>query len=1625
MCALGQFAPGPLHRAPPQDGSPGWGAEVTFRKTREGVKTGPRPSPDGGIPGKRQSETQNGCDCFSISHVLNPHGSPTVTMATRVEVGSITSLTGVPGLGEIGKEDTLKRTYFLQAGEPSGPPSARILEGKSAVRSPARLLPLPRLAPKPFSKEQAPEVKSPVSSLWPGLTKSSPSSGLSEEVAAKDLDQKMPGLMGQEARGGEGSRRSSSAFNRAPFPRPGPNTMILFETTKPGPALKKGVSDGAQDVLPGTRPEVAVKPALPARKPSGTLPRPASLSQDMKLTAPQEESSPDQPLPKASSVEDRADPAPEPRPRLKRRPMSAIFTDSVQPPKPGAVGVATVGKAPPTPPEKTWVRKPRPLSMDLTAPFESKEALLRKVAEEGNGAAGGPGAQWRTPERPTPEPRGDGECLARETSPQDPDADFLEVAKKIRERHEKMLSKQVDTGSPRSPGGSARATPRDDQSPWEEKAKLDQEPRKVPESPSPRSGKGLELAEVKSRVANGEAPAGDEWTSRGSVRKRISLFGEEGALGMAAGSESTLATPESSSAAAEPGKGGVSVQERIKGWPAESPSEAKPEVSKRVFQARPLSADLTKLFSSSAGSNEATYEKFAEPSGELPRGPREKPKEKHSVDGAPAPRSSWKPGPLRERSRQTEREDGSDQDPDSCRGEHSGRPLRPSEVTPEDDGSFQTVWATVFEHHVERHTVASPSGRCLSAAPPGDVADGHVSEPTTRPEKGSRLGKESLEVINPKKENSRWFDNAETERSGRTALPNGEPRRYHTPLLEKSPLGEKLNNNPFLKHSENPSPLQRIEPKYDVVYTVGKRAHSEAVSTALEEKAVALRSGRPLLAPKGGQLPQEADPDCSPEGQAGSVQRASLIWEARGTQEATGPKPDIREPKEVLGVHCPSPKWMGGMAASWQKAPVAVSDEPCAPEGTSVRVIKATSWEAQHQGPERAGNKPGGFVSAKERGPPQGDPLDPSSRAKDKPPEPRGQARSDVVSVQRGSLTAEGPRPALVPEPEVKMRKAGPTDQRVDRWRRRTLPHDVKFDVFSFVAPESPSNVEQRQAEYLTPTAGALKQLPHHRPDAQELSPAAAQDKTFPTVKPGSPVEPRATFFAVTYQIPDTQKVKGVVKSGPENLPEYSRKIAAPPSPHSLTSTAVSHNHAEPPDRARGGERGSVSSSRTPRPADRSSARGDGTLDPSRERIANVDALWLRRRSEDITGFQNDWKESGSKVSLSSSAPQTTPISKSRPKDLVRRKTDVVSETFPGKIRDTYRSSVLDIDALMAEYKERPSTVPGEAQERKEGPSPEPSVSPRERPGQRGGVDRRRRSLKELSDAEGLQKQAGRSDTNHRPTPGSGQQLAETPGTAANTKSRPPLWALPHSAPSEKSPGASSVPAGPRKKASGAAEDEPKAVASKHPGTSQSSPATAKPSAQEGPGGGVRVTPRSPPSDRKKGAPRKSTGRGEEGSVPQFDGHPRDCGRLPLEVKRACSEKGPPARIREGLSVMQEARERRREQPGGRPSLSGESPDANMGPCRRESGTRDSHKMPLRDLEKEDASQDNGQVSPVALGPWRSHSFCKDKRSGPFVGLSHPGVSVASGSSKLPCSADRLAERSRLGTGNREPDRAC
>lgn len=324
----------------------------------------------------------------------------------------------------------------------------------------------------------------------------------------------------------------------------------------------------------------------------------------------------------------------------------------------------------------------------------------------------------------------------------------------------------------------------------------------------------------------------------------------------------------------------------------------------------------------------------------------------------------------------------------------------------------------------------------------------------------------------------------------------------------------------------------------------------------------------------------------------------------------------------------------------------------------------------------------------------------------------------------------------------------------------------------------------------------------------------------------------------------------------------------------------------------------------------------------------------------------------------------------------------MISETFPGKMRDGYRSVILDLDALMADYKERSGRIPGKAQEQQDSPPAEPSGSPRERSGWPKEAEWRRRSLKEAPQSDGVGQQAG-PPVKAPHSPGPSKQPAEPLGAAAAAKSGLPLWAPPHSASGENCPSPSPTPAGSRRKSLGIAEFESKTSSCEHQGTRRRRSSTKEP------GGGDPVSPRSPPSDRKKGTPRRSTVQGVEGTEVPWGTPPRDSVCSPLDIKRACSEKGPPARVWEGLSVMQDARQRRREQSKGKPDLPAETPKAAPEPCERDARRPEGPKAPLQNLERRDGRQDGQQPlqqeSPVAPVPRRSHSFCKDKRNSLLV----------------------------------------
>ncbi|XP_075389843.1 uncharacterized protein KIAA1671 homolog isoform X2 [Tenrec ecaudatus] len=1465
-------------------------------------------------------------------------------MVTRVQVGSLTSQTGVPGLTEITKEESLKRTYFCQTGDSPEAPSARILEGKSPLRSPGHLFPLPRVAPKPFFKEKTSDV-----SVRPGLGRPSSSGGPCEGVGAQAVDERMFTSVGQEG------PRSSALFPKASFLRPSPSTVAHCETSPARPTLGKDRAAGSPEATPGGgrelpagfRPEVAAKPALPPRKPLGTLPRSTPQSEETRPAVTPVARGPKEPLLKASSVEEAG-------PRLIRRPLSAIFLESAQ----GGAGL--LGRPPP--PEKTWGRKPRPLSVELIAPFESRGALLHKVSGGGNEAPVGPVSWNRGTERSIVEPSMDiGTRSAKAERPlREEGSDFLVVTPRTRDQKERMLFKAVETGTPRTLGGSGQVVPKDNQELFREKAELDGEPEEVPESPSPGPGKDGEPTGTQSQVANGVTPERGHGPSRGRIKKQSSsLSEEESTLALAVGSAASLATPETPSATPEPMRGGLSIQEQIESWATES-VEAKPEVRRRVFPVRPLSVDLTKLFSSAASSHDVQYEKRPEPSTEPPKDSSAQ--EGHDVDEASAPRTPRKQGALREKAGQPEQRNGFNQGPNGCPPGGTVPVESPctGDITPEDGGNFQKVWATMFEHHVERHSVGGQVRCCPSAAVLGDAPDTHATGGRPRPDRGSWLGTVPPGKANPKKDNAGQRERPKVEKLGPTAPLNSKLKRD---LPEQSPQGERCSKHSLCKSSGNPPTSQRVEPRLDVVHTVGECTQSEVVPTAPEEKAVTLRRGTAPLGLERRlslQVPPVA-PEGSVEGLSVSVQRASLIWEARSTHAARGLMPDVQEPKDAHGQSCSPPRCTEGASVICSKTALLGSEErtlarPCMPEAAPVRTVKASVRDVQPSGQEGTRSQLGSdCVSRAERGPPRGWPREPPSWAQDKLFDIPAKAGPGLSPLQKGPpipATSNGNSdPGAL---EVRVQKTSHSDQRMERWRRRTLPHDGKFE-FSFLASEPSPKGEPRQAGSVASKAGALNnpQLSHDRLGAQDVSPGVSAGQTLPLGKPRSPVEPKATFFAVTYQIPDEHKAKSVEEPGLEKVTEYLSKTPPSPSSHLAMSTSASLHHQEPREpvgsekrtKGRQFESGGLSKNWKPDES-RPPPLGGKVPDSS---IFDVDALKLSHGSADgATHFQSERQDSGNEMASSNSL-QTTPASQRHVKasQPVRRKTVVVSETFLGRIKDGYRSSVLDIDALMAEYKEQAARGPGELQEREEKPVAEVTSSFPRSLGHRRGLERGEKIPQETPQTERVWKQARLTERDHSPI----KQPADSLDRAPNTKFSPPLWSLPDPAP-ETPIRTLPRPEAPRKRTPGISGEKKVFTSPHHSAKGPSHLADSKASDQNELVRGSTELARSPPAVRKTGTLRRSVGRGDEGnSGAQWRDPQRTSRRSPLEVKRAFSEKGARTQIQEGLHVLEAARERRREQleerPRG-PRRSLKAQETRVEPWRQEAGTQGGHKDQLK-----------------------------------------------------------------------------
>ncbi|XP_059844010.1 uncharacterized protein LOC132404048 isoform X2 [Hypanus sabinus] len=299
-------------------------------------------------------------------------------------------------------------------------------------------------------------------------------------------------------------------------------------------------------------------------------------------------------------------------------------------------------------PEKPWLKKPRPLSMNLTARFEPARASFYKInncvpeeSKENVPVMQVSGALFSGTEHKTP---GQSEETAAEReqsrSPASPDdhedkgggysyvnekfscISKMDISKKavkaltLTDNKEAVCSLeskaqwQSDYGDDKATAG-----PKDEEKEEstfstssktnKEKLKDDQEQHKnltnreldkISSNPEPTSNDENSFLDSDDRTCKGSRTP----FSSGIIRRRISLL-------LDSASNSTVKT-ESAQTTVEKEKMSIRVKQQIQSFTSENKEQIL-SLQRRLFQPRPLSSDITKLFESRAVGNEGRFEK--------------------------------------------------------------------------------------------------------------------------------------------------------------------------------------------------------------------------------------------------------------------------------------------------------------------------------------------------------------------------------------------------------------------------------------------------------------------------------------------------------------------------------------------------------------------------------------------------------------------------------------------------------------------------------------------------------------------------------------------------------------------------------------------------------------------------------------------------------------------------------------------------------------------------------------------------------------------------------------------------------------------------------------------------------
>ncbi|KAK2522874.1 Kiaa1671 [Columba guinea] len=1333
-------------------------------------------------------------------------------MATRVEINStLASLTTVPDLNEIRKEDKPQRMYVSVLSDASNktkePPASLSLEEKnqfgSALRSSTMpsLGSRPRLFPKPFSKEKSSDTFANVKPPVPAFRSSSLVRKATEETSSvKVLSGNIPPLVDQKAIENENKAGGEVVTNMTFYTGPSANTVILFETagteqSKVSLAQEKRAADECRvfstvqtkELQCSTKLEKPSQPSETSRNPEASLHRQISLSSSLRPVSwnslksgekkdayeghPGEKNNGD-----ANKINSKVDFSTDVQQRPKPRPVSAVFLESLRDQKHRPAEDSEEK----SPTEKSWVRKPRPLSMDLTAKFEHKDLSPCKntcsshESKENVSIASftDVGCHDQSEMEPKTEETefNKGSSFKTNLKCSSQDTGILNNGKYVWETKLKSKSEQIETKS-------------------EITINLHRSERSheaTSESRTNKEGKRTDQKET-CMFLGCESPAASSEKEnniiRGSVKKHISLFTLENA--------GTLVDTELLPSAAEKENRCGNIQQRIKELTTEN-TDVKPGNLRRSVQSRPLSADLTKMFSSLTSNSEAKPEKSPETGNDPVNEMQENPKSKDMklADGtdlteAPATGNPWKPRQvlkITNKPDQLERKGSflGDDQRFPQQGENTvsftsslEKKLKPTTLM--EKTYIKTVRATMFDHNVQRHNVAADRPGTDAALRANNELEAKRDVVMLGHNRRSWMGGVE-DTTGVKKEYQKQPDvskhTADADKSEKPACSSEDKRITPGILLEKS-LVEK-SEKPTPKNTEDSLMYQRIEPRYEIFQTCGERALSEAITMAPEKKAMTLRTRKSSM------KENKNDEDVLHAGQSLRtnsktlyLKEVNVISEARDAKGFMS-KSALRECTDFSSSECTLPeqktdpkKTETDPVLIAEKIPYSTNSSKYLAMNETVNKLHSEIKNKSEVSPmdrtersdgikgssEKRSFRAGGTdihefrtnfdhevssTSINKHGVQSSSVLSsgqfskssssqhPDTKVRTMKEESRAFGLRKSLDLNRkdqdfslDSTAHENSEKIRIIDPEEKVRRtrSSVSDLKIsERWRRRTLPQDsVKMEEVVWLTPEHIKRLSRTDSLQLD--EGSNKKRSKKSEEGLEGNEANQTGLGSPDdclKNPSSALEPKATYFAVTYQIPGNKKEKSSVSAPSTSetnsisrssegatvnldpvFPGRSKPLLQQPNKNT-TSTDCREDSREVHvnrDWVKEEDKDDIFSKTTAVGSCRvyrkdSQQYHERGLDHSKEKMIDVDAFLLQQDLENTA--PTDLKSSRRKVSSYHEPKSPLRFTQSgKDSELVPQKNCENNYDSPGrKAEDGYRSQILDIDALMAEYKE-------------------------------------------------------------------------------------------------------------------------------------------------------------------------------------------------------------------------------------------------------------------------------------------------------------------------------------------------